>query len=71
MLQTLLKGGSKLLTGGNIETNCVSEAEGKVIHRLSHLGIHRIYSHQRERERERERDSTSGSFLPKKTEQLS
>jgi hypothetical protein len=37
---------SKILTGGNMETMCGSETEGKAIPRLPHLGIHPIYCHQ-------------------------
>jgi hypothetical protein len=35
-----------ILTGGNMETKCGEETEGKAIQRLPHLGIHPIYSHQ-------------------------
>ena len=42
----LLRRGSKILMGGNMEKNCVVETEGKEIQRLPHLGIHPIYSHQ-------------------------
>jgi hypothetical protein len=42
----LLRRGNKILTGGNIETKCGAETEGKPIQRLPHLGIHPIYSHQ-------------------------
>ena len=34
----LLRRGDKILTGGNKETNCGSETEGKAIHRLPQLG---------------------------------
>jgi hypothetical protein len=38
---------NKILTGGNMETKCGAETEGKVIQRLPHLGIHpTIFSHQ-------------------------
>ena len=37
---------NKILTEGNMETKCEAETEGKAIQRLSHLGIHPIYSHQ-------------------------
>ena len=37
---------NKILTGGNMETKCAAETEGKAIQRLPHLGIHPIYSHQ-------------------------
>jgi hypothetical protein len=37
---------NKILTGGNMETKCGAETEGKAIQRLPHLRIHPIYSHQ-------------------------
>jgi hypothetical protein len=37
---------NKMLTGGNMKTKCGADSEGKAIQRLSHLGIHPIYSHQ-------------------------
>jgi hypothetical protein len=42
----LLRRGNKILTGGNLETKCGAETEGKAIQRLPHLGIQAIYSHQ-------------------------
>ena len=42
----LLRRGSKILTGRNMETMYGAETEGKTIQRLPHLGIHTIYSHQ-------------------------
>jgi hypothetical protein len=42
----LFRKGNKILTGGNMETKCGIEIEGKAIHTLPHLGIHPIYSHQ-------------------------
>jgi hypothetical protein len=42
----VLRRGNKILTGGNMETKCGAETEGKAIQRLLHLGIHPIYSHQ-------------------------
>jgi hypothetical protein len=36
----------KILKGGNTETKCVADIEGKAIHRLPDLGIHPIYRHQ-------------------------
>ena len=42
----LLRRGNKIFTGGNMETKCGAETEGKAIQRLPHLGIHPIYSHQ-------------------------
>ena len=32
--------------GGNTDTKCRAETEEMTIQRLSHLGIHPIYSHQ-------------------------
>jgi hypothetical protein len=37
---------SFLLMGGNMETKFGAEPEGKAIKRLSHLGIHPIYTCQ-------------------------
>jgi hypothetical protein len=45
----LLRRVNKILMGVNIETKCGTETEGKAIQRLSHLGIHPIYSHQTQR----------------------
>jgi hypothetical protein len=42
----LLRKGNKILTGGNMETKCGAETEGKVIQRLPHMGIHPIYTCQ-------------------------
>jgi hypothetical protein len=42
----LLRRGSKILTGRNMETMYGAETEGKTIQRLPHMGIHPIYSHQ-------------------------
>jgi hypothetical protein len=42
----LLRRGNKIPTGGDIETKCGAETEGKAIQRLPHLRIHPIYSHQ-------------------------
>jgi hypothetical protein len=42
----LLRRGSKLLIGGNMETKCEAESEGKAIQRVPHLGIYPLYSHQ-------------------------
>jgi hypothetical protein len=43
----LLRTEIKILTGGDRETKCGTETEGKVIQRLSHWRkIHPIYSHQ-------------------------
>ena len=43
---SVLRKGNKILTGGVAETKCGVETEGKAMQRLSHLGIHPIYSHQ-------------------------
>jgi hypothetical protein len=45
-VSVLLRRVNKILTGGNIETKCGAETEGKAIQRLPHLGIHPICSHQ-------------------------
>jgi hypothetical protein len=37
---------NKTPMGGATETKCGAETEGKAIHRLPHLGIHPIHSHQ-------------------------
>ena len=42
----LLRSVNKILTGGNMETICGAETEGKAIQRLPHPVIHPIYSHQ-------------------------
>ena len=42
----LLRMENKILTGGNMETKCGAETEGKDIQRFPHLGIHPIYSSQ-------------------------
>jgi hypothetical protein len=42
----LLRWVNKILTGGDTETKCVAETEGKTIQRLPLLGIHPIYTHQ-------------------------
>jgi hypothetical protein len=42
----LLRSVNKLLTGGNMETECRAETDGKAIKRLLHLRTHPIYSHQ-------------------------
>jgi hypothetical protein len=36
---------NKIFTGGNRETKCGAETEGKVILRLPHLGIHAMAIH--------------------------
>ena len=41
-----LRRGNKILMGGDTETKCGAETEGKTIQRLPHLGIHPIYKHQ-------------------------
>jgi hypothetical protein len=35
-----------ILTGGNMETKCGAETEGKAVQGLPHLGIHLIHSHE-------------------------
>jgi hypothetical protein len=50
---------NKILTGGNMETKCGAETEGKVIQRLPHLGIHPIYSHQTQTNTEADAGSQS------------
>jgi hypothetical protein len=45
-VSVLLRWGNKILMGGNMETKCRTETEGKAIQRLPHLGIYPIYSHQ-------------------------
>jgi hypothetical protein len=42
----LLRRENKILTGGNMETECGAESEEKAIQRLLHVVIHPIYSHQ-------------------------
>jgi hypothetical protein len=42
----LLRRGNTILTGGNMETECGTETEGKAIQRLPHLGLHPIYRYQ-------------------------
>jgi hypothetical protein len=42
----LLRRGSKILTGENMETKCGIETEGKVIQRLPHLQIQPMYRYQ-------------------------
>jgi hypothetical protein len=37
---------NKIFTGGDMETKCGTETEGKTIQRLPHHGIHIIYCHQ-------------------------
>jgi hypothetical protein len=45
-VSVLLRRGNKILKGGNKETKCGAETEGKAIQKLPHLGIHPIYRHQ-------------------------
>ena len=42
----LVRRENKILEGGNTETKCGAETEGKAIQRLSQLGIHPTYSYQ-------------------------
>jgi hypothetical protein len=44
--QVLLRRENKVPMGGDIETKCGAETEGKTIQRLLHLGINPTYSHQ-------------------------
>jgi hypothetical protein len=44
----LLRRGNKIPIGGDTETKCGAETEGKTIQRLPYLGIHPTYSHQTE-----------------------
>jgi hypothetical protein len=44
----LLRRRNKILIGANIETKYGAETEGKTIQRLPYLGIHPIYSHQKQ-----------------------
>jgi hypothetical protein len=39
---SVLRRGSKILKGGNIETRCGVATKGKAIQRLPHLGIHPV-----------------------------
>jgi hypothetical protein len=43
---SVLRRRNKILMGGDTETTCGAETEGKAIQRLPHLGIKPIYSHQ-------------------------
>jgi hypothetical protein len=36
----LLRRGNKILTRGNMETECGADSEGKVIQSLTYMGIH-------------------------------
>jgi hypothetical protein len=40
---------NKIPMGGDTETKCGAESEGKAIQRLPHPGIHHIYTHQTEK----------------------
>ena len=42
----LLRRGIKIPMGGDTETQCGAETEGKAIQRLPHVGIHPIYRYQ-------------------------
>jgi hypothetical protein len=42
----LLRSMNKIHMGGDTETKCETETEGKTIQGLPHLGIHPTYSHQ-------------------------
>jgi hypothetical protein len=43
---SVLRRGNKILMGGNKETKCGADTEGKVIQRLPHLGIHPVNRHK-------------------------
>jgi hypothetical protein len=42
----VLRMGNKIPMGGDTETKCGAEIEGKAIQRLPHMGIHLIYSYE-------------------------
>jgi hypothetical protein len=42
----LLRRGNKISMGGDTETKCGAETEGRAIQRLFHLGAHPINNHQ-------------------------
>ena len=44
--KVLLRRGNKIPMGGVTVTKCGAQTEGNAIQRLSHLGIHPIYTHQ-------------------------
>jgi len=46
MFQSFLEGGTKILTGRNMESKFGIETEGKAIQRLPHMGIHPTCNHQ-------------------------
>ena len=45
-ISVLLRSVNKIVTGGNVETKCGAEIEGKAIQKVPHLGIHPTYSYQ-------------------------
>jgi len=45
-VSVLFRRGNEILTGGNTESKCGAETEGKAIQRLPHLWIHPIYRPQ-------------------------
>jgi hypothetical protein len=45
----LLRMGNRISMEGVIETTFAAEPEGRIIHRLPHLGIHHIHNHQTQR----------------------
>jgi hypothetical protein len=45
-ISLILRREKKIFMGGNMETKCGAETEGKATQRLPHLGIHPIYRHQ-------------------------
>jgi hypothetical protein len=44
----LLRSRNKMLTGGNMDTKCGAETEGKAIQTLPHLGINPTYRHKKQ-----------------------
>jgi hypothetical protein len=45
-VSVLLRKWNKIVIGGNKDTKCRVETEGKAIQRLPNLGIHQVYRHQ-------------------------
>jgi hypothetical protein len=54
---------NKMLIGGDMETKCGAETEGKAIQRLPHLGIHPIYKHQTQTLLQMSRSSADRSLI--------
>jgi hypothetical protein len=42
----LLRKGNKIPMGGDTETKCGAETEGRTIQRMPHLGNYPVFSHQ-------------------------